>query len=301
MAFIRRPWFLILLAAVLICTAVLSFALFAMTGAKAMSRWHEAPLVPALPDPEAERVLRDWSKAMVQGPPSVAMELFDDPDPRRRQETVQRLMIETSNVISRTKALGLMGPYLRRMEIVGMAVGPTQRHRIGLSRLYFTRGSLCFTTRLVRTDTSWRVRDWQLADDACARLVEQSLPGEPPDVTERDKARKAYHTWVMAVLIGNADLAEPLFAEPDPEKRRKVVGDLVQMTNFVVRGNEERYGPFLGYQTLELYPESPRHQIGYTRVNYEQGHICLRTDLRYGDGAWRVHLWDQVTPEACEE
>ncbi|MFQ3663113.1 MAG: hypothetical protein SNJ69_12055 [Chloroflexaceae bacterium] len=251
-------------------------------------------------DPDAEEVHHRWVLAMLSGNEDVALELAAEPDSERRGEHVRKQLEVTASWLRFSNLIGIVGPYLDRFEVLGIVPGADAERRIGLSQVLFARGSSCFATHLVLVAGSWRVVEWEPGGDACHQFIDRSLPGPLPTDEARSGAEDTHAGWVAAMFGGDPTRAETLLLADDAEGRQSMFRTLVFLTDYVVKANEESYGPFQRYELIPTYAESARYRVGYARAVYERGHMCFRADLHYLDSRWRVKKWDVVIPEACE-
>ncbi|NWF80724.1 MAG: hypothetical protein HXY37_11835 [Chloroflexi bacterium] len=295
----RHPWLWFALAGVLSGLTLLLIACLALVSLGSAARRAPQPIVLAPPDPDADEVHWHWVSAMLDGDERSALELLAEPDAARRQERVQLYRSKTQAATRLAAASGLIGPYLNRHALLGSIAGDEAQQRIGLSELSFARGSLCYATRMQVVEGAWRVVEWEPAGKTCARFVDQRLPGEPPSPAAAAEAAAVHAAWAAAMFSGDVAGATPLSAEEPPQEGQSLAQIYGELTQYVLVSGVQKFGPYQGYEILEPFAESQRHQVGYARVGYERGQFCFRSDLHYRDGQWLVDKWDLVIPEAC--
>jgi len=264
----------------------------------------QSPLASANID-DADMIHMAWVYAMTAGDEAGAETIYAETDPDVRRGDVSKYVSLTSITLDLTEMQGANGRYTQRYETLSSYAGADPQHRTGLSRLLFEQGSLCFATSLVSRDEEWFVEDWAPADEgACDELAAPApaavAPSEEPPTTG---AQQAHEAWVEAVLSGDIALAETLYAEDDQGARQALVGGYVALTKYTISSVEtgaEGYGPFLQHELLGTYADSATQHVGLTRLVFEDGNLCFRTDLSASGAQWLVSSWNRVEPAECD-
>lgn len=114
---------------------------------------------------------------------------------------------------------------------------------------------------------------------SAARRAPQPIVPAPPA-----EAAAVHAAWASAMFSGDVAGATPLFAEEPPQEGQSFAEIYAELTDLVLVGGVEEFGPYQGYEVLDTFAEHTRHQVGYARVAYERGQLCFRSDLHYRAG-----------------
>lgn len=259
-------------------------------------------------DPAADAAHAAWVQAMLNDDTLAALALTAASDPEVARLDVATYLVKTDGLIKHMAAPERRGAFLDRHELVGTAPGGRPGHRLGLSRLFFLRGSICFQTSLTAAGEAWLVDGWQPvgADecDALAAHLAAASPAAPPAPTA-DGAYQTHEAWSIAMLMGEPDTVAALYnaaaLDPSagPELSSKVTRTYAEITRYVVAANAATLGAFLRPEVLGTYAVAADHHVGLTRARFAAGSLCFRSDLAPGPDGWLVMAWEFIEEAEC--
>lgn len=105
----------------------------------------------------AIELLNTWFAAMTDNNYALADSIYRPGFEPERSETLRQRFIVTQGFLN--QAMTELGP-IQSFEVLNSYPGKHENQRIGLSKAYFSGGSICFRILMVSRETRWYIADW---------------------------------------------------------------------------------------------------------------------------------------------